>query len=132
MPLENALRHDLLPALTCRSSFTDQERELFALPTRLGGLGIPDLTRTASCLFDRSQQVTAPLTALSLQQDLSYPYASRVENEQTNAMNKKRLSDTLNRLMRLPSYVRTSPLICSDQWTLGVRRMRPVVWECYL
>ena len=40
-PLENAIRYKLLPTLTGRSAFTEQERGLFARPTRLGGLRIP-------------------------------------------------------------------------------------------
>ena len=40
-PLENAICYKCLPALTGRSSFTEQEKDLLALPTRLGGLGIP-------------------------------------------------------------------------------------------
>ena len=86
LPLENAIRHDLLPALTGRSCFTNQERELFALPIKMGGLGIPDPTRSSNNLFENSEQVTAPLTALILQQDLSYP--SSVEHEQATAINK--------------------------------------------
>ena len=35
LPLKNALRHQFLPDLTGRTSFTDLERELFALPGRL-------------------------------------------------------------------------------------------------
>jgi len=85
-PLENAIRYKFLPALTGRSAFTEQERDLFALPTRLGGLGIPNPTKSANFMFDSSQQVTGPLTALILQQHQTYP--SRVENEQTTAVNK--------------------------------------------
>ena len=86
LPLEHTIRYDLLPALTGRSGFTDQERDLFALPTRLGGLGIPNPTKSAGLLFDSSQQATATLTALILQQQMSYP--SKVEKEQTTAINK--------------------------------------------
>ena len=35
LPLENALRHQFLPDLTGRTSFTDLEREIYALPGRL-------------------------------------------------------------------------------------------------
>ena len=39
-PLDNAIRSDLIPALTGRLPLNDLECELFALPARLGGLGI--------------------------------------------------------------------------------------------
>ena len=94
LPLENAIRHDLLPALTGRSGFTDQERDLFALPVRLGGMGIPNPTKSAGFLFNSSQQVTAPLTALILQQQMSY--SSKVEKEQTTAINKIKAQRRLN------------------------------------
>ena len=42
--LENTIRHQLLPALTGRLSFSDAERELIALTTRHEGHGIPYIT----------------------------------------------------------------------------------------
>ena len=38
--LEEAIRHRFLPSLTGQNAFNDAERELMALPVRLGGLGI--------------------------------------------------------------------------------------------
>ena len=80
-PLENAIRYKCLPALTGRSAFTEQERDLLALPNRLGSLGIPNPTKSANFMFDSSQQITGSLTAHILQQHQTYP--SRVEIEQT-------------------------------------------------
>ena len=48
-PLEDAIRHKLLPVITGKPPFNDLERQLIALPVRLGGLGIPNPT-------ERSQQ----------------------------------------------------------------------------
>ena len=95
LPLKHAIHYDLLPALTGRSGFTDQERDLFALPTRLGGLGIPNPTKSAGLLFNSSQQVTAMLTAFILQQQMPYP--SKVEKEQTTAINKIKAHQPINR-----------------------------------
>jgi hypothetical protein len=39
-PLEDAIRHKFIPALTGQCAPNDTERELLALPVRLGGLGI--------------------------------------------------------------------------------------------
>ena len=35
--LEDAMRHHFLPAITGRQALSDAERELMALPVRLGG-----------------------------------------------------------------------------------------------
>ena len=67
-PLEDAIRQRFLPALTGRESPGELERELFALPTRLGGLGITDPTTSVGDHFQASKQVTAPLVALIVQQ----------------------------------------------------------------
>ena len=79
LPVKNALWHRFLPALTGKTGFTDLERELFALPTRLAGLGILSHSKTASHQFNCSQRVTASLTALILQQDRSYPTSAGME-----------------------------------------------------
>ena len=64
-----------LPSQAGWVSLICMERELFALPTRLGGHSIPNPTKTctASLQFNSSQRVTALLIALILQQDRSYP-----------------------------------------------------------
>ena len=41
-PLENTIHSTFIPAVTGRSPPNDSERTLFALPTRLGGLGLAD------------------------------------------------------------------------------------------
>ena len=50
LPLESAIRGKLIPAITGRSC-SDLERELYELPCRLGGLGIPNPVRTAGASF---------------------------------------------------------------------------------
>ena len=73
MPLKNAIRHQHLSALIGQSDLTDLKRDLFTLPTRHGDLGISNSTKLANHQFNHSQQVTAPLTTLMLQQEGSYP-----------------------------------------------------------
>ena len=80
-PLEYALRQKLLPVLTGRDGITDTERELFALPIKFGGLGIANPTKTANAQYSSSQRVTAPLTALILQQEHSYPSCIAIEQK---------------------------------------------------
>ena len=67
-PLEDAIRHRFLPALTGQNAFNDAECELMALPVRMGGLGITNPTTQAAHQYSTSTMVIAPLTALILQQ----------------------------------------------------------------
>ena len=86
LPLGDAIRHHLIPALTGRTGITDMERELLALPTRLGGLSILDPSKTCNDHFRSSQRISAPLTALILQQEMVCP--SSVPSEQISIKNK--------------------------------------------
>ena len=78
-PIEEATRHQLLPALTGRHGITDLKRELLALPARHGGLGIVDPTNTANNQFKACTEVTAPLVELICQRNPNYPEASQIE-----------------------------------------------------
>ena len=78
-PLEDAIRLNLLPALTGRTGFTDQERALLELPARLGGLGITNATKTASSNHLKSTRLTKPLMELIQQREKECPQAVRAE-----------------------------------------------------
>ena len=79
-PLEDAIRLNLLPALTAgNAGITDQERALLELPARLGGLGITNATKTASLNHHNSIQLTRPLVDLIRQQVKGCPQAVRAE-----------------------------------------------------
>ena len=67
-PLENAIHQHLIPALTGRPPCSSTERDLLALPTRLGGLGLRDPSATSSECFKSSERITAPLVALIVSQ----------------------------------------------------------------
>ena len=62
-PLEDTIRLLFLPSLTGRDAPTDDERELLALPARLGGLGLINPT-TLTNEYDNSLHISAPLSAL--------------------------------------------------------------------
>ena len=67
-PLESAIRHKLLPALTGRS-LSDMERKIFALPVKLGGMGIHNPTVTADNEYTASARITANLTDVICNQE---------------------------------------------------------------
>ena len=70
-PLENAIRSTLVPAMLSRIASNNTEWELLTLPTRLGGLGLPCLSRMAQREFDISVSVMTPLISLVLEQKSS-------------------------------------------------------------
>ena len=55
--LEDSINHQFIPALTGRDNISEVQRDLFALPTRLGGLGIAKPTRAADVAFAASEKV---------------------------------------------------------------------------
>ena len=65
-PLEDAIRHKFIPALTGQCAPNDTEHELLALPVRLGGLGIINPVQLTSFQHTSSKKVTAPLVTLIL------------------------------------------------------------------
>ena len=63
-----AIRQKLIPAILGRN-ITNHERNLFALPVRLGGMGIQDPTMTCDVEFLNSSRVTKNLTDLIINQE---------------------------------------------------------------
>ena len=84
-PLDDVLRSDLLPALTGRPPPSDLEFALFALPARLGGLGIRIPSKAAEGEFQSSLLVTSPLKDHILSQNSEYGYETIVEQLQCKA-----------------------------------------------
>ena len=78
-PLEDIIRTELIPTLSSRPAPNDKERDLLALPCRLGGLGLTNPSTTASEEFSASKNVTKPLVDLILAQESSYPYEAHAE-----------------------------------------------------
>ena len=73
-PLDDALRTELLPALTSRPPPNDQEFALFALPARHGGLGVRLPSKNAEREFQSSELITSSLTNNILDQNQEYGY----------------------------------------------------------
>ena len=67
-PLEEVIRHRLLPAITGQKALSDTLRDLMALPARLGGIGVGNPSRRNATHYLNSQSITTPLTNLILQQ----------------------------------------------------------------
>ena len=95
-PLDDALHSVLLPAMTGRPPPSDLECTLFALPARLGGLGIGIPSRSAIRELHSSLLVTSTLCDHILAQDHEYGYEIIVKQLEAKA------------LVRQENYVKTS------------------------
>ena len=88
-PLDDVINQKLLPAILGTNTIQEQERNLYALPIRSGGLGIPIFTDKASNDFHTSLRITAPLAAIMVTQGNTLPdpaivKATRAEERKLN------------------------------------------------
>ena len=70
------MRSTLIPNLTGRPPPNDIDLRLFALPVRLGGVGITPPSAYADRDFEASLRVTSPLRDLLRTQDNVYSFAA--------------------------------------------------------
>ena len=96
-PLEEKIRCQFLPSLTGRKAFSDEERDLLALPVRLGGLGITNPVKQTAHQYATSLKITAPLAALIVQQSTTCPQDVRDSQarEKMETRNTRRRQETL-------------------------------------
>ena len=73
-PLEECISTIFILALTGRPPLNVLSRDLFALPARLGGLGITNLTKSCEALYLASVSITNPLASLISAQENICPY----------------------------------------------------------
>ena len=88
-PLKDAIRLNLLPALTGNDGFTNQERAILELPPCLGGLGVTNATKIASSNHLNSTRLTKPLVKLIQQREKECPQAVRVDQASIKRKNRK-------------------------------------------
>ena len=72
-PLEEAIRRRFLVCLTGQNHLSDAVRDLMALPSRLGRLGITNPVKETTKQHVTSQRVTGPLIDLIKQQSTDFP-----------------------------------------------------------
>ena len=71
-PIEHTIRMKLIPALTGRPPPNDIERDLLALPARLGGISLANPTQATTTEFLTSNKITEALQTAIVQQDFQY------------------------------------------------------------
>ena len=133
-PLEETIRKVFLPNLTGRNAFNDTERDLLALPARLGGLGIFDPGKKSTLHYSTCETITAPLVHLIL--DQTEAYAPEVKADQTRRRNNARKfhrqleARTANDLKEtLPTKLQKALTICSEKGTSSWLSALPI-WVC--
>lgn len=87
-PLERAITDLLIPAITDHQVTTD-ERDLLALPIRMGGLGISNPAGTSSAEYQASITVTDPLVQRIINQEHQPPEKVDVHSALIEARTKK-------------------------------------------
>ena len=87
-PLERAIADSLIPALTGHTC-TDTERNLLALPVRMGGLGLVNPMELSSPEYTASTKVTAPLVEQIVSQAHASPDDNTVGSLQQEARKEK-------------------------------------------
>ena len=112
--LEIAIHQHFIPALTGSSV---AERDLLALPARLGGLGLTKPTSESAHAFEASKHITAPLVALIVAQDLQQgEQRNNIQNDiqkEKNAMKKRRREQQAQQTQHNTSTVEPTPTTIS-------------------
>ena len=88
-PVENVIRYQLIPNLCNGRQCTDEERKLFSLPVKMGGLGLVILTEIADDEFTSSTKVCKHLATKVKNQDEVLQPNSDVKSIITNVKHEK-------------------------------------------
>ena len=70
--LENTIRSVFIPTLTRNPPSNYSDHELFALPARLGGLGLRNPARNCNLEYNASKLISEPLVKLTVKQQAEY------------------------------------------------------------
>ena len=125
LPLDDALRTNLIPAVTGQPAPNDLECDLFALPARHGGLGIRVPSKVAERELLSSQKITSTLKDHILSQDSEYGYDiisdQQQEKSKTRQDNRKKDQDEADRVYtqlpdRLQKVVALSKEKAASTW----------------
>ena len=80
-PVEETIRHYLIPSITGGHICTDNERDLLSLPPRYGGLGLNIITQTAVFEHQNSKKMTQNLKKIILNERKDETDNVNVRNE---------------------------------------------------
>ena len=117
-PLDEVIHQHFIPAITGCPPCSPLERQLLALPPRLGGLGLSNPSFDSQSEFESSKQVTASLVAMIVVLDLNGSVTDEPKHSKASirkAKREKQLADALEVKQQLMQQQRGS-------WNVQPRR----------
>ena len=99
-PLDDIISQEFLPALLGKNVISSASRELYSLPLRHGGLGIPVFSEIATEEYNASTHVTAPLVAIMMMQGRELPNREEIleKRREVKAAHAERLKNKVARV----------------------------------
>lgn len=121
-PLEDMIRTNFLPAVTGRQAPTDDERNIFGMATKHGGLAIP-LPTAVNHQYKHSKKVTTPLVKmLNAQSQITSVEFSDIAEQQkrikrdVKSLNMKRTEENIQIISStLPNQLKRSVELASEK-----------------
>ena len=119
-PLEDAIRQRLIPSITAQPPVNEALRNLLALPSRLGGMGIVNPVTMTATQYDASREITQPLVSLILQQnDRDLQKAQQVQHlkkRQLRLSRREKLKNTATSVLsELPNSLRQCAIAAQEK-----------------
>jgi hypothetical protein len=117
-PIEDLIRHKFIPALTGRNAVSDIERQLLALPPKLGGLGITDFTQVAPEYYLASSEICNPIVNCIVNQQRNIDEATSAEQRKIKlkirSEKRKREAESASALS-LPDHLSKAAELAQDK-----------------
>ena len=89
-PVDEVVNNMLLPAITERSAISEEDRRLFSLPAKMGGLGIPIFSENSKIEYNNSRRITETLTSKIVAQERNYIIDEEAEKAKARAQKKEK------------------------------------------
>ena len=100
-PLDDVIDNKFIPAITEGHFCSTIERQLFTLPVRLGGMGIPIFSELSGIEYANSRNATAELRSKIVQQDNQYEINMVRDREINNTITKAKDELERNKLKEI-------------------------------
>ena len=71
-PVEDIIRNEFIPAITGGNQCSDKERDLLALPDRLGGFGLETIAKISTMEYESSRKMTKSLVESVIEQQIIF------------------------------------------------------------
>ena len=89
-PVDEIIHNKLLPAIAERSAISEDDRQLFTLPAKMGGLGIPIFSEISTIEYNNSRRITETLAGKIMAQERDYIVDEEAEKAKARAQKKEK------------------------------------------